>query len=101
MTGTSYKKLHDEISIYIQETGHQCMKVGAEEEKQIARRKCQFDDQGEIMSVVTDGASYWSKRLYGNSYNALSGTATIIGHSTKKMLIQGYEINIVCLYTGI
>lgn len=84
MAGTSYKKLHDQISIDIQETAHQCMEVAAEEEKQIARTKGHFDDEGEIITVVTDGC--WSKRSYGNSYNALSGSATIIGHKTKKVL---------------
>lgn len=84
ISGTAYKKLHDKISIDIQETAHHCMKVAAEEEKQIARGEGKFDDQGEIITVVTDGC--WSKRSYGNSYNALSGSATIIGHKTNKVL---------------
>lgn len=60
------------------------MKEAAEKEKEIARIEGNFDSEGEMITVVTDGR--WPKRFYGNSYNALSGAATVIGNETKKVL---------------
>lgn len=84
LCGVSFKKLHDKVSIDIKQTAKKCMKRAAEEEKEIARKEGRFDDEGEYITVVTDGC--WSKRSYGNSYNALSGSATIIGNCTKKVI---------------
>lgn len=87
LSESAYKNYHDSIAKDVRETAIHTMKAAADEEKKIARDDGSFDDEGELITVITDGC--WSKRSYGNSYNALSGSATIIGNKTKKVLWSG------------
>ncbi|KAH0822733.1 hypothetical protein GEV33_000059 [Tenebrio molitor] len=57
-------------------------------EAEIAKQKGNVDSDGiPFTTVDVDGG--WSKRSYGHNYNALSGTAIIIGKESKKALYMG------------
>ncbi|XP_042143988.1 uncharacterized protein LOC120849343 [Ixodes scapularis] len=58
------------------------------EEARRARESGEIDAEGcPLVTVVADGA--WSKRSYKNKYDAPSGMAAIVGHSTHKVLFLG------------
>lgn len=84
MCPATYKKWHDIVAIDLKLTADECMKKAVECEKQIAQSKGCFDEEGEHITVATDGC--WSKRSYGSGYSAQSGSASIIGVNTKKVL---------------
>ncbi|KAB0802570.1 hypothetical protein PPYR_04756 [Photinus pyralis] len=62
----------------------------AQKEAELAKQFNEVDPDGiPAISVYADGR--WSKRSYGHSYNALSGTAVIIGMRTKQVLYLGVK----------
>lgn len=84
MFSKTYKKWHDVVAVDLKHTAEKCMKEAVENERQIARSEGSFDEEAEKIIVATDGC--WSKRSYGSGYSAQSGSASIIGVRTKKVL---------------
>ncbi|XP_034232805.1 uncharacterized protein LOC117640414 [Thrips palmi] len=62
-------------------------KAGAEEKRLALENNDLAPDGTPRIRVIADGM--WSKRSYGNKYDAKSGTASIVGFRTRKVLYYG------------
>ncbi|XP_060861794.1 uncharacterized protein LOC132938802, partial [Metopolophium dirhodum] len=88
MCNTTYIKMQNCINLVVQKTAWSEMQKAGNEERQMALENGEVDVDGIPMcTVIADGQ--WSKRSYKSKYNALSGTATIIGKRTRKVLFVG------------
>lgn len=90
MSSSHYSNRQKLVQDDLEHVAKKCMLEAAEEEKVAAIDRGSVDQNGTpIVTVVVDGT--WSKRSYGANYSALSGTAVIIGHHTKKVLWIGVK----------
>lgn len=73
----TYGKIFDEISIAIEQTAWEQMRLAGIEEKQLARDAGDIDTDGvPLCPVIADGQ--WGKRSYKTKYDALSGAVRIV-----------------------
>lgn len=86
MSSGTFKKLNDEIGSFWEDTAEECMRAAAEKERiaAIARGDVDEEDGIPFIKVVTDAC--WSKRSYNKNYTSLSGTASIVGADTGKVI---------------
>ncbi|XP_025191885.1 uncharacterized protein LOC112592111, partial [Melanaphis sacchari] len=88
MTAKIYLKYNTIVGADIKSSAWDEMRLAGMEEKRLALELGDIDEDGIPMCpVIADGQ--WSKRSYKTKYDALSGTATIIGYRTKKILFVG------------
>lgn len=87
MSTMTYSKHHNKVCDGWEKAATEQMKQAVQEEAAIARQKGNVDEFGiPLLTVIVDGT--WSKRSYKNKYDALSGSATIVGFETKKILFM-------------
>lgn len=80
-----FQNIENQLGDAWKDTLWSCMEEAGKEEFQIAVGKKQFSEDGTpYIYVHCDGG--WSKRSYGHSYNALSGTVSV-GCNTIYMFI--------------
>lgn len=89
LSSITYQTIEKKLSLDIKKTAEETMKIAASKEKEISREKGSFDEEGESVLSTLDGT--WSRRSYGTNYAALSGSGTIIGHATRKVLWIGFR----------
>ena len=80
------KRHHDIVSKVVEKTTLDEMKNSAEKEKEIAIEKGHVDKDG-IPCITVVGDDSWSNnRSYRSKYNALSGTAAVMGLQTASKI---------------
>ena len=85
MTARTYGRKEDELADTLDAVALNTMLAAGREERRLAVDAGDLCRDGvPFISVVVDGM--WSKRSYKNKYDAKSGTATIIGYRTNKIL---------------
>lgn len=89
LSSKTYQSIEEKLSHDIKKTAEETMKIAASHEKVLARENGSFDESGENIRSTLDGT--WSRRSYGTNYAALSGSGTIIGHATRKVLWIGFR----------
>jgi len=88
MSSKTFIRVHNRVCENFEEVSLDMMKEAAEEEARMARENGEVDNDGvPLVTVICDGS--WGKRSYKTMYNSASGTATIIGQRTKKILYLG------------
>lgn len=87
MTNATYyakeKVLHKDIKVVAEKS----MAEVADEEKKFCVANGHFEEGRYLTTCYADTA--WCKRSYGTKYSALSGSTTIVGYKTKKVLWNG------------
>lgn len=77
MNHSQFLKIEEKLGDGWKNTLWSCMEQAGKEELNLAIEKQQFDENGiPWITVHCDGA--WSRRSYGHSYKALSGTVSIL-----------------------
>ncbi|KMQ83895.1 hypothetical protein RF55_18845 [Lasius niger] len=87
MSEKTYIKHRENIVDDFQKTAIETMKMACELEKEFALERNETINGIPYITVIADGS--WMKRLYGNTYDSLSGVGAIIGYRTKKVLFIG------------
>lgn len=89
----TYQEGEERVGKRLKEVVAEEVKLNGEEERRLAIEAGDIikigDEEFPFISVTVDAG--WSKRSYGHSYSANSGTATIIGTRTKKTLFTDYR----------
>jgi hypothetical protein len=77
MSNRSYKKYHDRVCDWWEQTASQEMEAAAKTEAAIAIEKGNIDTDGTpLLTVIADGS--WCKRSYRNNYSSLSGVVSTL-----------------------
>ena len=85
MSNKTYITYHNEMSEAFAVAAEEKMRVAGEEERQLAIERGDVINGIPHIPVITDGS--WMKRSYrSGSYDSPSGTAIIMGYSTRKIL---------------
>ncbi|KAF0706743.1 Uncharacterized protein FWK35_00032907, partial [Aphis craccivora] len=88
MTSCTFVLVQGFINNKIRYIAEAQMKIAGDEERRLAIEAGTVDVDGIPMcTVVAD--EQWSERSYKTKYDALSGVATIIGYTSKKILFVG------------
>lgn len=88
MSQTTYTREEKQLSFDVKEAADQCMSEAALEEKSLLIKKGRVDEKGRVRAKCSVDAA-WNKRSYKSNYSAPSGTATIIGYETNKVVWNG------------
>lgn len=88
MSQTTYTREEKQLAIDVNEAAEKCMNDAAEEEVRLLAVKGKVDENGRARGQCKVDAA-WNKRSYKSNYSAPSGTATIIGYETNKVLWNG------------
>lgn len=88
MSQTSYTREENQLFLDAQEAASKCMADALEEEKRLLTKKGRIDEKGRTLGKCKVDAA-WCKRSYKSNYSAPSGTATIIGYETNKVIWNG------------
>nr|XP_022909154.1 uncharacterized protein LOC111420407 [Onthophagus taurus] len=98
MSYSSFHKIEESLGDHWKDEVWYSMEKAGKEELSIAIQKGHFSSDGvPWITVHCDGG--WSKRSYGHSYNALSGTAVVIGKETVLVLFVGVRNKYCCICT--
>jgi hypothetical protein len=91
MSSKTYFKIEECLQKVIGERALEEMKVAIDEEKQLAIKRGDIDENGvPLLTVVADGS--WAKRSYNCNYSSLSGMVNYLE-------CQGFSIfNLMVLY---
>lgn len=87
MSSSTYDKYQKALQKDLKECAKKEMEKAVDEEKAIAAAKNNFDDSEArypLLTVIADGC--WSKRSYGANFSSKSGTATLVGYESKKVI---------------
>lgn len=85
MAHSTFETYQNKFLLDIDGATRESMDAAAKEETNHAIEKGNIDSKGRsVTKVYVDGA--WNKRSYRTNYSASSGTATLIGHNTKKVI---------------
>ncbi|KAB0802471.1 hypothetical protein PPYR_04657 [Photinus pyralis] len=88
LTLYKFKQIENELANAWKDSFFSDMEENGKEERKRAIKAGQIDTDGTpYTTVYLDGG--WSKRSYGHSYNASSGTAIIVGKLSGKLLYLG------------
>lgn len=88
MTEHAFRDKEKKVQVDLTSAVAASTKIIAEKEKKYATELGHVDENGTpLIKGIVDAA--WSKRAYRSNYSALSGSAVIVGYSTKKVLWQG------------
>lgn len=88
MSQSTYSREEKQLSFDVKEAADQCMSDAALEEKRLLIEKGRVDEKGRVRAKCKVDAA-WNKRSYKSNYSAPSGTATIIGYETNKVVWNG------------